>query len=303
MKWLVSVEQLSYPDVFSIFDKAKSFKLEGLKPIYGGDWVLMFLEPSTRTRLSFDKALRGLGFKTYDFLLDSSSIQKGESFEDTLMTLKAQGFEGVVIRSPQNEFWKGIEESELFVINAGDGTNEHPTQALVDAFTLWELFDDIQGLKILYVGDVAFSRVFRSGYKLFRRLGCEVGICAPPGLKPPEGAFEVKEFEDLDKALRWCDVAIFLRIQRERQDRPLITSERDYFKRYGLTHERAEMLRREGKFYMHPGPVNRGIEMDGKEIYGANSLVLNQITNGVFVRAAVVDFLKKGGERKLNIER
>jgi aspartate carbamoyltransferase catalytic subunit len=254
--------------------------------------------------MSFERALRGLGFDTYNFHSEGSSLKKGETLKDTFITLAAQGFEGVVIRTPQNGVLKDLEDIDIFVINAGDGTNEHPTQALIDAYTLWELFGDIQGLKILYVGDIAFSRVFRSGYKLFKKLGCEIGVCAPKSLKPVDmSSFKVVEFDNVDKALDWCDVAIFLRIQKERQDKPLVISEKDYFKNFGLTPERAEKLRSAGKFYMHPGPVNRNVEIAASEIYGANSLILNQITNGVFVRAAVIDFLKRGGEKKLNIER
>jgi aspartate carbamoyltransferase catalytic subunit len=197
-----------------------------------------------------------------------------------------------------------LEDLDIYLINAGDGTNEHPTQALIDAYTLWELYGDIQGMKILYVGDIAFSRVFRSGYKLFKKLGCEIGVCAPRSLKPTDiETFEVSDFSDLDSALEWCDIAIFLRIQKERQEKPLITSERDYLNSFGLTSRRAEYLRKAGKFYMHPGPVNRDVEIAGSEIYGANSLIINQITNGVFIRAAVVDFLKEEGKRKLVIER
>jgi len=293
MDKLLSVEDLNPNLVEEIFKTAFTFKEKGIPKKYNGDWVLMFLEPSTRTRLSFEKALRRLGFETYLFSSEGSSMKKGETLKDTVLTLTAQGFEGVVIRTPINGHLKEISDLGIKVINAGDGTNEHPTQALIDAFTLRETFGGIKGLKILYVGDIKFSRVFRSGVKLFKRLEAEVGICAPRSFRPAD--LELlgvdRDFNDIDQALSWCDVAVFLRIQKERQNQPLITSERDYLNRFGLTPERASFLRKEGKFYMHPGPVNRNVEIASAEVYGENSLILKQVENGVFVRAAVVDLL------------
>jgi aspartate carbamoyltransferase catalytic subunit len=293
MDKLLSVEQLSPQTCEVIFNKAKQFKEKGIEKKYSGHWILMFLETSTRTRLSFEKALRSLGFETYLFTSESSSMKKGETLRDTVLTLSAQGFDGVVIRTPQNGHLNEIADIPIKVINAGDGTNEHPTQALIDAFTLKEVFGKLEALKILYVGDIQYSRVFRSGSKLFTKMGAKVGICAPRSLKPADiSLLPVEEdFEKLDEAIKWCDVAIFLRIQKERQNRPLITSERDYLKNFGLTPERAQYLRNHNKFYMHPGPVNRNVEIASSEVYGKNSLILKQVENGVFVRSAVIDLL------------
>ncbi len=293
MDKLLSVEQLTISHIEEIFHRAQTFKRKGIKKELNGDWVLMFLEPSTRTRLSFEKALRHLGCRTYLFSSESSSMKKGETLLDTVLTLKAQGFDGVVIRTPINGQLEEIKDLDIKVVNAGDGTNEHPTQALIDAFTLKEIFGNLEGLKILYVGDINFSRVFRSGLKLFKKLNARVGICAPRSLKPTDLSLlgVDKDFNKIEEALAWCDVAIFLRIQKERQNKPLITSERDYLKTFGLTPQRAQFLRNHGKFYMHPGPVNRNVEIAAQEVYGKNSLILRQVENGVFVRAAVIDFL------------
>jgi len=293
MEKLLSVEQLSLIQIEEIFKRAKTFKEKGIPSKYSGDWVLMFLEPSTRTRLSFERALKLLGFRTYLFTPEGSSLKKGETLRDTFLTLYAQGFEGVVIRTPVNGQFKEVEDIPLKVINAGDGTNEHPTQALIDAFTLLEFFGKLENLKIVYIGDTKFSRVFRSGLKLFKKLGAKVGICGPRSLKPNDIELLKLDanFSNIDEALRWCDAAIFLRIQKERQNRPLITSERDYLQLYGLTPEGAKYLREKGKVYLHPGPVNRNVEIASPEVYGENSLILNQVKNGVFVRAALIDWL------------
>ncbi len=218
-------------------------------------------------------------------------MKKGETLRDTVLTLHAQSFDGIVIRTGENGALETLKDIDLHIVNAGDGTNEHPTQALVDTFTLRETFGDLKGLRVLYVGDIAFSRVFRSGYRLLKKLGAEVGYCAPRALRPAENPFGIREFDDIDDALRWCDAAIFLRIQKERQSRPLITSESDFLRTFGLTPERAEYLRGEGKYYLHPGPVNRNVEIASSEVYGKNSLILEQVKNGIFVRAAVIDFL------------
>jgi len=293
MEKLLSAGDMTPEAVEEIFQRAKTFKEKGIPKKYNSEWVLMFLEPSTRTRLSFEKALRRLGIETYLFTSEGSSMKKGETLRDTILTLHAQGFDGIVIRTPLNGQFKEIEDIPVKVVNAGDGTNEHPTQALIDAFTLKEVFGDLKDLKVVYIGDTRFSRVFRSGLKLFKMLGAKVGIAGPRSLKLPhaEALGVDRDFESVDEALEWCDVAIFLRIQKERQSRPLITSERDYLKYFGLTEDRANFLRQKGKYYMHPGPVNRNVEIASPEVYGENSLILRQVENGVFVRAGVVDFL------------
>jgi aspartate carbamoyltransferase catalytic subunit len=291
MGHFLSISQLSGEDIISIFNIAGRFKREGIPKRYSGDWLLAFLEPSTRTRLSFERSLKLLGFETYLLNSEGSSLKKGETLRDTVLTVKAQGFMGVVIRTSENGALETLKDLDIAVINAGDGTNEHPTQALIDGFTLKEVFGEIRGLRILYVGDIAFSRVFRSGYKLFKKLGAEVGVCGPRSLVPADlELLGVRRFFKLEEALNWCDAAIFLRIQKERQNRPLITSESDYLKTFGLTPERASLLRERGKFYLHPGPVNRNVEIASAEVYGKNSLILKQVENGIFVRAAVVKY-------------
>ena len=152
---------------------------------------------------------------------------------------------------------------------------------------------ELENLKVVYIGDIKYSRVFRSGLKLFKKLGAKVAVCGPRSLLPSSaellGVEEV--FHSTDEALKWCDVAVFLRIQKERQNRQLITSESDYLKTFGLTPSRAAYLREKGKYYLHPGPVNRNVEITSSEVYGKNSLILKQVENGIYVRAAVTEFL------------
>jgi len=293
MRRLVSVDDLTADAVAEIFRLTALFKREGVPKSRRGDWALLFLEPSTRTRLSFEKALKALGFETYLFGAQGSSLKKGESLEDTLVTLSAQGFEWFVVRTPQNGVLKPLAEKGFKIVNAGDGTNEHPTQALIDAFTLKEVFGHLRDLKVLFVGDLTYSRVFRSGYKLLRKLGAAVGAAGPRSMRPPAlKELGVKVFSSLDEGLSWCDAAVFLRVQRERQHRPLMTSERDYLALFGLTPERAEYLRSRGKYYLHPGPVNRGVEIAAAEVYGKNSLIKRQVENGPFVRASVAHLME-----------
>ena len=295
-KSLKSITQLSYEEIEYIFENAKLFKNFGIPKKYKGDWVLMFLEPSTRTRLSFERALRLLGFETYLFNWDSSSMVKGENLKDTVLTLKAQGFEGIILRTPINKHYVEIEDIDIKFINAGDGTNEHPSQALIDAFTLMEKFNGkIKNLKIVFVGDTKYSRVFRSDSWLFKFLGAEVGICSPKSLMPSNTELLPvdKIFHSIEEALKWCDIAIFLRIQKERQGKKLIPSEKEYLETFGLTKERAKYLLKTGKFFMHPGPVNRNVEIHEEVIYMENSLILHQVANGIYVRASIIDFLYK----------
>jgi len=290
MRSLVSVRDLKKDDVLNIVRKAKDFK-KGERVEYAKDVALLFLEPSTRTRVSFEKACRNLGLKTYTVLGESSSITKGESLFDTLKTFEALGFSAVVFRIPFVLFpyENLVRDLNLSLINAGDGTHQHPTQGLIDLFTLLERFDDIQGLKVLYVGDIAHSRVFRSGASLLKMFGARVSVCGPRTLIPRDiQVFEVeKVFDSVDEGIDWADVVIWLRLQKERQRENYIPSERSYFEQFGLTKERYEMLK--GSF-MHPGPVNREIDIDGSLLYSEKSLILEQVRNGVPVRMAVLNW-------------
>ncbi len=288
MRSLISVRDLSKKEVSQILDLAKEFK-EGRKESLEGDVVLMFLEPSTRTRISFEKACRNLGLETYSVVGDSSSLTKGESFYDTLKTFSALGYRAVVFRTPfvlfpYDNYLSGF---DLSLINAGDGTHQHPTQGLIDLLTLTEKLGDLKGKRVLYVGDITHSRVFRSGAPLLNMFGAKVSVCAPKTLIPRDiDAFGVEEtFNDLEEAMGWADAVIWLRLQKERQKENLIPSTESYFKLFGLTKERHKKLK---DYFMHPGPVNRGIDIDGDLLYSEKSLIQEQVRNGLYVRMAVV---------------
>ncbi len=294
MRSLVSVRELGKKDVEDILKKAKGYR-KGKVSKLEGDVALLFLEPSTRTRVSFEKACRRLGMNTYTVLGESSSLTKGESFLDTLKTFEALGFSGVVFRVPFVLFpYEGITKSiNLSLINAGDSTHQHPTQGLIDLFTLKEAYGKLDGLKVLYVGDILHSRVFRSGAPLLRMFGAEVSVCGPRTLIPRDvHVFEVKEvFDSVDEGIDWADVVIWLRLQRERQRENFVPSERSYFERFGLTRDRYKNLK---GYFMHPGPVNREIDIDGSLLYSEKSLIQGQVKNGLYVRMAVLSWCFEG---------
>ena len=288
MRSLISVRDLSKEDVSHILDLARSFR-EGKEDALEGDVVLMFLEPSTRTRISFEKACRKLGLETYSVVGDSSSLTKGESFYDTLKTFSALGYKAVVFRTPfvlfpYDNYLSGL---DLSLINAGDGTHQHPTQGLIDLLTIMDKLGDLEGKNILYVGDITHSRVFRSGAPILTMFGAKVSVCAPKTLIPRDiDAFGVeKTFKDLEEAMDWADAVIWLRLQKERQKENLIPSAESYFRLFGLTKERYKKIK---GYFMHPGPVNRGIDIDGDLLYSDKSLIQEQVKNGLYVRMAVV---------------
>ncbi len=290
MHSLISVLDLKRGEVEQILRHAKEFK-EGKEVSLNGDLALLFFEASTRTRVSFEKAAKELGLNTYFVSSSQSSITKGEGFYDTLKTLEALGFKAVVFRVPFVFFpyHDTLKSLNLSLVNAGDGTHQHPTQGLIDLFTLLEEFGSIEGVKVLYVGDILFSRVFRSGVHLLKSFGAEVSVCAPRTLLPRNlEVFGLREvFSELEEALSWADVGIWLRLQEERQDGNFVPSKESYFKRFGLTKERYESF--EGVF-MHPGPVNRNVDIDGDLIYAEKSLIYKQVQNGLFVRKAVLEW-------------
>ena len=291
---LVSVRDLEKEEVEEIFTLYRELK-SGVRRELRGDVALLFLEPSTRTRVSFEKACRELGLGTCLVTGESSSLVKGESLFDTLKTFEALGFRAVIFRLPfvlypYESFLKGL---SLSLINAGDGAHQHPTQGLTDLFTLREIYGDLKGLKVLYVGDILHSRVFRSGAPLLRMFGAEVSVCGPRTLVPDRmDAFGVERiFDHLDMGLEWADVVVWLRLQKERQQENFIPSERSYFEHFGLTGERYEKLR---GYFMHPGPVNRNIDIEGELLYSEKSLVYEQVRNGLPTRMAVIAWCLDG---------
>jgi aspartate carbamoyltransferase catalytic subunit len=249
----------------------------------------LFFEDSTRTRLSFEAAARRLSADTMNFSVSSSSLSKGESVRDTVQTIEAMGVDCVVVRHRSAGVpWQIAGWTEAHVVNAGDGWHEHPTQALLDCYTLRETLGSIGGRRIAVVGDVKHSRVARSDVLAFTLLGAEVTLVAPPTLLPPslEG-WPVSVSHDLDSVLPKVDVVYLLRMQRERMQEALVPSLREYTARYGLTRRRVEHLGEEA-IVMHPGPMNRGVEIDAEVADLPRSVVVDQVRNGVAVRMAVL---------------
>jgi aspartate carbamoyltransferase catalytic subunit len=289
---LISTKDLSMEDTQGLYSLFCSFR-EGRKERLKGRAVLFFLEASTRTRLSFEVALRELGMETYYVGRRESSIEKGESFKDTIKVLSALGFRLMVFRVPFILFpYKPCLEEGISLINAGDGTHQHPTQGLIDLFTALEHYPSLEGLKVLFVGDILHSRVFRSSGELFGRFSAQLGVCGPATLIPsdlsPFG--DVKIFDSVDEGIDWADLLIYLRLQEERFKESFVPSKDSYFLQFGLTKERYKRLK---GYFMHPGPVNPYVDTDPEVLYGEKSLVLKQVQNGPFVRMAVIYNLLK----------
>ncbi|HTK16772.1 MAG TPA: aspartate carbamoyltransferase catalytic subunit [Acidimicrobiia bacterium] len=250
----------------------------------------LFYEDSTRTRLSFETAAKGLGADTMTFSVSTSSVKKGESLLDTVQTIEAMGVDAIVVRhAAAGAAHRVASWTDASVVNAGDGRHEHPTQALLDAFTLRRhRGPSLDGCRVAIVGDIANSRVARSNVVAFRALGCDVTLVGPPTLIPPrlEG-WPVTVSYDLDDVLPDVDVVYLLRIQRERIGDAAFPSLREYSARWGLTAERAARLKPD-TLVMHPGPMNRGVEIAAEVADSARSLVTEQVANGVAVRMAVL---------------
>lgn len=262
--------------------------------------VSLFYEDSTRTRLSFETAARRLSADVMGFSVSSSSVRKGESVRDTVETIEAMGIDAIVVRHrssgvpAQIARWTGAA-----VVNAGDGWHAHPTQALLDAYTIRSHFGTLDGLHVGIVGDVRHSRVARSGMEAFTALGAEVTLVAPPTLLPPSvEPWPVKVSHSLDEVLPTLDVCYLLRIQQERMTEALIPSLREYTALYGLTERRARALRPEC-IIMHPGPMNRGVEIAGEVAESPKAVITDQVANGVAVRMAVLYLLLGPGREAL----
>ncbi|MFM8863234.1 MAG: aspartate carbamoyltransferase catalytic subunit [Acidimicrobiia bacterium] len=258
--------------------------------------VSLFFEDSTRTRLSFETAAKRLSADTMNFSVSTSSVKKGESLRDTIETIEAMGVDAIVVRHSSAGVPLQIARwAQSAVINAGDGWHEHPTQALLDCYTIRQRFDDLAGRRIAIVGDIRHSRVARSDVAAFTALGAEVTLVAPPTLLPPslEG-WPVKVSHDLDEMLPELDVCYLLRMQRERMTEALIPSLREYVTRYGLDAARADRLP-EHALVMHPGPMNRGVEINAEVADRPNTVIIDQVRNGVAVRMAVLFLLLGSG--------
>ncbi|MBN1825607.1 MAG: aspartate carbamoyltransferase catalytic subunit [Candidatus Eisenbacteria bacterium] len=301
-KDLLGLEGMSRDEIELILNTAESFKevLERKIPkvptLRGKTAVNLFYEASTRTRVSFELAEKRLSADSVSVSQKMSSFEKGETLLDTVRNLQAMKMDFLVVRHGASGAPHFLASRlDASVINAGDGAHEHPTQGLLDMFTMREWFGSLDGLRVVIVGDVLHSRVARSNVFGLRTLGASVTLCAPSTFLPPGVATLGVETEtDLDRALEGADVVMVLRIQRERQDGFFLPSLREYAVLFGLNRERAARLK-ERCLIMHPGPMNRGVEIDPEVADGPRSVILDQVTNGVAVRMAVI-YLLSGGE-------
>jgi aspartate carbamoyltransferase catalytic subunit len=312
-KHLLSIEDLSKEEALSLLATAKELARitdgpnKKLPTLRGKSIVNLFFEDSTRTRISFEAAAKRLSADVINFSAKGSSVSKGESLKDTAQTLQAMGADAVVIRHGSSGAAKRLADSQWIsasVINAGDGTHEHPTQALLDAFTIKSHLKpdaaDLSGLRIVIVGDILHSRVARSNVLLLNKLGAKVTLIAPPTLLPVGvSEWPVELSYDLDEVIESCDVIMMLRIQLERMQDSYFPTEREYARRYGLNSTRLSSLKSTA-IVMHPGPMNRGLEISAESADDVKSVVIDQVKNGVSVRMAVLYELLGGAPFSVN---
>jgi aspartate carbamoyltransferase catalytic subunit len=299
MKWLhkdlLDVSQLSRSEVMAIFETAGRFQELQERPVKkvptlkGRSVVLFFAEPSTRTKTSFDVAGKRLSADTFSLAKSSSSLIKGETLKDTALTLQAMAPDAIVLRHWCSGAARFLSSRvECSVINAGDGRHAHPTQALLDGFTLHQEWGDVRGKTVLILGDIAHSRVARSNVVLLNKLGATVRLCGPRTLLPPAvRSWPAAVYSDLNEAVRGVDAVMCLRLQLERQQDGLLPDLREYARTYGLGPRHVELARPEVKI-MHPGPINRGVEISSELADCADSLILDQVSSGVVVRMALL---------------
>jgi len=294
-KDLLGLEYLSKGEIELILDSAESFKevlgrpLRKVPSLRGKTVVNLFYEPSTRTRTSFELAAKRLSADVINVAKESSSIQKGETLIDTGRNLEALKTDIIVVRHSASGAPVTLARAvNISVVNAGDGWHEHPTQALLDMFTLREKLGRIEGLKVSIIGDIAHSRVARSNIWGLTKLGADVTVCAPKQLIP-DGIEElgVSVTNDVDEALAGADAINVLRMQFERDKEGAFPEKMEYFKKFGITEDRLKKAKKD-IVVMHPGPINRGVEMSGEVADGKNSVILEQVTNGIAVRMAVL---------------
>ncbi len=302
MKWdrqdLLGLEQLTRDEIVFILDTADSFKeistraIKKVPTLRGRTIVLLFLEPSTRTRVSFELAAKRLSADMVNISASTSSMLKGESLRDTVRNIEAMMVDLVIVRHSMAgaPHWLAG-EIQPGVINAGDGCHEHPTQALLDMFTIREKKGKLKGLKVAIIGDISHSRVARSNIWGLTKVGAEVVVAGPPTFIPPYvEKMGVRVKYCVEEAIEGADVVMVLRIQRERQGKNLLPSLREYRKIFGINKERLKVAK-PGALVMHPGPINRGIELDPDVADGPQSVILDQVTSGIAIRMAVMYLL------------
>lgn len=302
-KDLLGIKELSKDEIRLILDTASGFRdvlrrdIKKVPALRGKTAVNLFFEPSTRTRTSFELAEKRLSLDVLNLSVTTSSVVKGETLMDTALNVQALGADFMVIRHSSSGVPHLLSGNiKASVINAGDGTNEHPTQALLDAFTMMEKKGRIEGLRVAIVGDILHSRVAKSNIYLLTKFGAEVRLIGPPTLVPKRlEQLGVKTFYDMETGLKDADVVMMLRIQMERQDKGFFPSTLEYSRYWGLNMERLLLADKEA-IVMHPGPMNRGLEIASDVADGPRSVILEQVTNGIAVRMAVMYLL--GGVRE-----
>ena len=311
MSWtkkdLLGLEYLSKEELELILSTAESFKeissreIKKVPALRGKTVVNLFYEPSTRTRVSFEVAAKRLSADVINIATETSSVKKGETLIDTGTNIQALKADVIVIRHNYSGAANMLARHlDISVVNAGDGWHEHPTQALLDIFTLKEKLGKIEGLNVSIVGDIAHSRVARSDIWGLIKLGAKVTVCAPKILIP-EGIerMGVRVTHNIDEAMRNADAINVLRMQFERDEKAKFPQQLEYFKTYGITLERLEKAKKD-IVVMHPGPINRGIEMSSEVADGKNSVILEQVTNGIAVRMAVLFLVAQVADSKKN---
>jgi len=297
---LLGIRDLSRNEIERFIETAKGFKdvlkrdIKKVPALRGKTVINLFFEPSTRTKTSFEIAEKRLSMDVLNFSVPASSVVKGESLYDTIKTIEAYGVDFIVIRHSSSGVPHFVANNiNASVINAGDGINEHPTQALLDAFSIKENKGSLEGLTITIVGDIYHSRVAKSNIYLLSKFNNRIRLIAPPTLIPDIKGFDVEIFSDMDKGLAGADIVMMLRIQLERQGSAFFPSIQEYFKFWGLDKRRLSLAKKDA-IVMHPGPMNRGVEISSDVADSPQSVILEQVTNGLAVRMAVM-YLLSGG--------
>jgi len=304
-KDLLGIADLTPEEITLVLDTAEAMKEIGSRTVKkvpalrGKTVVNLFFEPSTRTRTSFEIAEKRLSADTLNVAIGTSSVVKGETLADTAMNLEAMNPDMIVLRHSSSGACHLLSRiCRSAIINAGDGMHEHPTQALLDAYTIRERKKTLSGLKVAIIGDLAHSRVLRSNIHLLTKMGAHVWVCGPPTLMPADiGRFGVRPTSSIDQAVRDADVIMLLRIQLERMEGAYFPSLREYFNVFGMTEDRLKAAKPE-VMIMHPGPMNRGVEISSEVADGPSSVILDQVSNGVAVRMAVLYLLAGGAEHE-----
>ena len=303
-KDVLGLEEMSAEEITLILETARSMrkimqrKIKKVPTLRGRSVLNLFYEPSTRTKASFELAQKYMSADSVSVAGTSSSLVKGETLKDTVRNVEVMGVECVIMRHPVSGSSQYLARNvEASVINAGDGMHEHPTQGLLDMFTILEKKGRLEELKVVIVGDIRHSRVARSNIWGLQKMGAEVVVAGPPTLMPPDiGAFGVKAFTRIEEAVENADVIMALRLQKERQEGGLFPSLREYAEIYGLTAPRI-VRAKEDVLIMHPGPMNRGVEISSDLADGPHSVILEQVTGGVAVRMALL-YLLLGGTKE-----